>query len=230
MTSAEFAAKYRVLKTITERGARSQIAQETALGRMVMLHHLDVGTTVERQRFVTRLRSLTPDAAAKIFDVVTVDGTQVIVTHFLATFTDLPSWIEQHEIAGDATMLIEAIPRPQPAAPSPPPAVQPPAPPPPPPPAAVRPSAAPAPPAAPPAGGFTSIFGAAPNPPAPGAAPPIQVTPPRPVASPPTAAPTAPPPVASTPPAPPTAQKKSGSFTEMFGAPKPPATGAAGAW
>src|SRR5262249_34547158 len=109
MTSAEFAAKYRVLKTITERGARSQIAQETALGRIVMLHHLDVGTTVERQRLVARVGSLDPAAAAKVFEVLTVDGVQVIVTHFLATFTDLPSWIEQHEIAVDApTVMIEA--------------------------------------------------------------------------------------------------------------------------
>src|SRR5215831_2330384 len=103
MTSAEFAAKYRVLKTITERGARSQIAQETALGRMVMLHHLDVGTSAERQRLVARLGSLEPAAAAKVFEVVTVDGAQVIITHFLATFTDLPAWIDQHTVADDAT-------------------------------------------------------------------------------------------------------------------------------
>src|SRR5262249_55589406 len=117
MTSAEFAAKYRVLRTITERGARTQIAQESALGRMVMLHRLDVGTTVERKRLVERLSTLNEAASAKVFDVVTVDETQVIVTHYLATFTDLPSWIDENTESGDApTLVIEAMPRPQPSA------------------------------------------------------------------------------------------------------------------
>ena len=64
MTSAEFAAKYRVLKTLIEYGARTQIAQEFALGRMVMVHHLDLDTPSEGQRLVARLGSLTPDAAS----------------------------------------------------------------------------------------------------------------------------------------------------------------------
>src|SRR3954468_19078483 len=99
MTSAEFSAKYRVLKTLTEHGARSQIAQEVALGRMVMVHHLDVGTDAERQRLVAKIGGLDPSAASKGFDVVTIDGTQVVITHFLATFTDLPSWLEQNSAA-----------------------------------------------------------------------------------------------------------------------------------
>src|SRR5260370_20591616 len=101
MTSAEFAAKYRVLKTLTEHGARTQIAQEVALGRMVMVHHLDVGTSAESQRLVAKLGGLAADAMAKVFDVVTVDGTQVVVTHFLATFTDLPSWLEENSASPD---------------------------------------------------------------------------------------------------------------------------------
>src|SRR5262245_61515989 len=101
MTSAEFAAKYRVLKTLTEHGARTQIAQEVALGRMVMVHHLDVGTPAERQRLAAKVSGLTADAMGKVFDVVTIDGTQVIVTHFLATFIDLPSWLEQNSAAPD---------------------------------------------------------------------------------------------------------------------------------
>src|SRR5262245_16079919 len=117
MTSAEFTAKYRVLKTITERGARTQIAQESVLGRMVMLHHLDVGTTIERTRLVEKLSALNEAASAKVFDVVTVDGTQVIVTQYLATFTDLPSWIDANTVAGDApTLVMEPMPRPEPAA------------------------------------------------------------------------------------------------------------------
>src|SRR5215471_3488629 len=149
MTSAEFTAKYRVLKTITERGARSQIAQETALGRMVMVHHLDIGTSAERQRLVARLGSLDPAAAAKIFDLVTVDGTQVLVTHYLATFTDLPSWIEQNTVSTDAaTVVMEAIARPQPS-PAPKSPVAPP------------PAASPPPTAKQAGGSFTEMFGAA---------------------------------------------------------------------
>jgi len=136
MTSAEFAAKYRVLKTLTEHGARTQIAQEVALGRMVMVHHLDVGTTEERQSLVAKVGRLTPDAAAKVFDVVTVGDMRVIVTHFLATFTDLPSWLEVNSASADPseakTVLMEAPELPPP------------------------PSAS---------GGFTSVFGASALPP-----------------------------------------------------------------
>ena len=129
MTSAEFAAKYRVLKTLTEHGARSQIAQEVALGRMVMVHHLDVGSAADQQRTLARLTSLDPAASAKIFDVADVDGTKVIVTHFLASFTDLPTWLDQNSDAGEVKTLIGAQ---RPASP---------------------------PPAKPSEGGFTSIFG-----------------------------------------------------------------------
>ena len=58
---------------------------------------------------------------AKVFDVVTVDGTQVVVTHFLATFTDLPSWLEENSASPDPseskTVLMEPpqLPTPAPA-------------------------------------------------------------------------------------------------------------------
>ena len=107
MTSAEFAAKYRVLKTVSERGARSQIAQEVALGRMVMIHHLDVGSAADCQRLLARVGSLDRSAVAKVFDVVTIDGTYIVITHFLATFTDLPTWLDQQGTApGEAPTLV----------------------------------------------------------------------------------------------------------------------------
>jgi len=241
MTSAEFAAKYRVLKTITERGARTQIAQESALGRMVMLHHLDVGTEIDRRRLVEKLSALSEAASAKVFDVVTVEATQVIVTHYLATFTDLPSWIDDNTVSGDApTLVMEAMPRPEPSAggftsifgaPKPPeskaapsPAVP-----------ASQPPVSPSPPPVAPADqgvGFTSVFGKlAPPPSTPVQVPSFSSAPPAtplPPTSPrfersdsvmPPAAPYAPPPSAPSAPAP-----AAGDFTQLFQRLDPQAT------
>src|SRR6185503_6029478 len=153
MTSAEFVAKYRVLKTLTEHGARSQIAQEVALGRMVMVHHLDVGSQNDRQRMLTNLSALEPAASSKVLEVLDVDGVKVIVTQFLATFKDLPSWLQEHSAPAEAaTLIMSAVqvppprPAPQPVAPPPPP-ISSAAPPPPPPasPAPLPPSVSPLP-------------------------------------------------------------------------------------
>src|SRR6185503_5079539 len=135
MTSAEFVAKYRVLKTLTEHGARSQIAQEVALGRMVMVHHLDVGSQNDRQRMLTNLSALEPAAASKVLEVLDVDGVKVVVTQFLATFKDFPSWLQEHSLPAEAATVIMSavqVPPPRPAAPppAPPVAATPPSPPP----------------------------------------------------------------------------------------------------
>src|SRR5215468_3477181 len=107
MTSAEFAAKYRVLKSLTEHGARSQIAQELALGRMVMVHHLDAGSAKDRQRLLANVAALEPSAAAKVIEVADVEGTKVVVTQFLATFTDFPGWLREHvSTSGDAATVV----------------------------------------------------------------------------------------------------------------------------
>src|SRR5512133_131460 len=113
MTSAEFVRKYRLLKLVAERGARSHIAQEISLGRMVMVHRLEVGTPEEREQLLARARSLDPAAAAKIFTIDEVDGVSVIITHFLASFTDLPTWLAQGagpEVAGATAVPATAVP------------------------------------------------------------------------------------------------------------------------
>ena len=125
MTSAEFAATYRVLKTLTEHGARSQIAQEVALGRMVMVHTLDVTNAMDPQRLRADIGMLPPSAGEQVLGVFDVDGTTVVVTRFLASFTDLPSWIREHAAVDDTkTLVMEARPvKPaEPAAPVSPPA------------------------------------------------------------------------------------------------------------
>jgi hypothetical protein len=118
MTSAEFAGKYRVLKSLTEHGARSQIAQEIALGRMVMVHHLDVGSANDRQRLLASVNALDAATRPKVLEIVDVDGVKVVVTQFLATFTDLPSWLQEHSSPADApTVIMHAVPQPPVAAP-----------------------------------------------------------------------------------------------------------------
>ena len=78
MTSAEFATKYRVMKSLSDAGVRSQIAQEVALGRMVMVHTLDQLSSTERQTLLRRLDALPPEGASKIFSRFEVDGTPVV--------------------------------------------------------------------------------------------------------------------------------------------------------
>jgi hypothetical protein len=55
MTSTEFAARYRLLKNVAARGARSFLAQQVELGRMVMVHYLD--SESPQQRAAIGLRS-----------------------------------------------------------------------------------------------------------------------------------------------------------------------------
>ena len=218
MTSAEFAATYRVLKTLTEQGARSQIAQEVALGRMVMVHHLDVGSAIDRQRLRAGVGGLQPAAREQVLGVHDVDGMTVVVTRFLTTFTDLPSWLRDNAAVDDEkTMVISAIPSQSTEAP-PPPAVS-----------AAPPVAPPTASASPDGPSFTAIFapGAVATPdvsPAPPSATPSPATPsftemfgavkgapPAPPA--PVAAPSAPP----QPVAPPAGPKGGESFTQIFG-------------
>src|SRR5262249_45639988 len=137
MTSAEFATKYRVMKTLSVAGVRSQIAQEVALGRMVMVHMLDGVAPAEQQTMLHRLDVLPPDAASKIFSRLDVDGTPVVVTHFLQNFTTLTAWLDSvggaaslEDAQSAATVVISApvVPKPAPPVPS---VTQTPAPPPP---------------------------------------------------------------------------------------------------
>lgn len=119
MTSAEFAGTYRALKTLTEHGARTVVAQEVALGRMVMAHYLEVGSSMDRQRLRDGVAALEPTAAAKVFGVFEVDGTTVIVTHFIATFTDLPTWLRENagtsQASSASTVVVPTVSAPAPA-------------------------------------------------------------------------------------------------------------------
>ena len=94
MTSTEFAAKYRLLKNVATRGARSFLAQQVELGRMVMVHYLDSEKPEERAATLARLGALTPPARSKLLEIADVDGSPVAVTLFLSSFVDFATWLD----------------------------------------------------------------------------------------------------------------------------------------
>jgi len=94
MTSTEFAARYRLLKNVATRGARSFLAQQIELGRMVMVHYLDSGTPHERAATLARLEALRPPARGKLLEIADVDGSPVAVTLFLSSFVDFATWLD----------------------------------------------------------------------------------------------------------------------------------------
>jgi hypothetical protein len=94
MTSTEFAAKYRLLKNVATHGARSFLAQQVELGRMVMVHYLDSENVEERAATLSRLDALRPPGRDKLLEVADVDGTPVAVTLFISSFKDFSAWLD----------------------------------------------------------------------------------------------------------------------------------------
>ena len=142
MTSTEFAARYRLLKNVATRGARSFLAQQVELGRMVMVHYLDSEKPQERAATLARLQALTPPARNKLVEIADVDGSPVAVTLFLSSFIDFATWLDSvspdlpappplpapailvppaEPAAGDFTRAFQKVGAPQPAIVQPPP-------------------------------------------------------------------------------------------------------------
>ena len=94
MTSTEFAGRYRLLKNVATRGARSFLAQQVELGRMVMVHYLDSETPHQRAATLARLEALRPPIRNKLLEIVDVDGSPVAVTLFLSSFVDFATWLD----------------------------------------------------------------------------------------------------------------------------------------
>jgi hypothetical protein len=110
MTSTEFAAKYRLLKNVATRGARSFLAQQVALGRMVMVHYLESETPRQRAAMLARLDALRPPARDKLLEVADVDGTPVAVTLFISSFVDFATWLDAVSPASAAHPATPAAP------------------------------------------------------------------------------------------------------------------------
>jgi hypothetical protein len=94
MTSTEFAAKYRLLKNVAMRGARTFLAQQVELGRMVMVHYLDAESDEQRNSMLIRLQALQPPTRDKLLEIAHVDGVPVAVTLFITSFTDFAAWLD----------------------------------------------------------------------------------------------------------------------------------------
>ena len=94
MTSTEFAAKYRLLKNVAMRGARTFLAQQVELGRMVMVHYLDAESDEQRNSMLIRLQALQPPTRDKLLEIAHVDGVPVAVTLFITSFTDFATWLD----------------------------------------------------------------------------------------------------------------------------------------
>ena len=103
MTSTDFAAKYRLLKNVATRGARSFLAQQVELGRMVMVHYLDSENVEERAVTLERLEALRPPGRDKLLEITEVDGTPVAVTLFISSFKDFATWLDSVGTAAPST-------------------------------------------------------------------------------------------------------------------------------
>jgi len=109
MTSTEFARRYRLLKNVANRGARSFLAQQVDLGRMVMVHYLDSESPQQRVATLGRLNALTRPARDKLLEIADVDGSPVAVTLFITSFTDFATWLDSVSSAV-ATPVVTAQP------------------------------------------------------------------------------------------------------------------------
>src|SRR3954454_24800619 len=94
MTSTEFAARYRLLKNVATGGARSFLAQQVELGRMVMVHYLDSETPEQRAQTLARLAALRPPARDKLLEIADVDGSPAAVPLFITSFVNFASWLD----------------------------------------------------------------------------------------------------------------------------------------
>jgi hypothetical protein len=137
MTSAEFNARYQLVKQVTE-GAVCTYHAVASTGAVVMVHILDPGALDENRVLVELLGSLDPAERPRILEVDEVDGATIIVTRFILDFPSLRGWLEAHasaepggtpptlpfalEAAPPATPEPRAVPDPQPPAQSEPPA------------------------------------------------------------------------------------------------------------
>src|SRR5690348_5303967 len=112
MTSTEFAAKYRLLKNVDTRGARSFLAQQVQLGRMVMVHYLDSESIEQRAATLARLDALRPPARDKLLEIADVDGTPVAVTLFISSFKDFATWLDSLPASAPAAQPQRIVPAP----------------------------------------------------------------------------------------------------------------------
>src|SRR6185312_6048862 len=95
MTSAEFSARYQLLKPVADGKVRTLNALAVATGKVVMVHYL-VGTTDENNAMLARVRALPDVERLKVIELLDIEGHPVVVTQFLQGFESLDVWISSH--------------------------------------------------------------------------------------------------------------------------------------
>ncbi|HEV2179049.1 MAG TPA: hypothetical protein VGR59_01955, partial [Gemmatimonadaceae bacterium] len=101
MTSAEFSARYQLLKPVADGKVRTLNALAVASGKVVMVHYL-AGTTDENNAVLARVRALPDTERLKVIETLDVEGHPVVVTQFLQGFESLDVWISSHTPGGSA--------------------------------------------------------------------------------------------------------------------------------
>ena len=104
MTSAEFSARYQLLKPVADGKVRTLNALATASGKVVMVHYL-VGTTDENNAMLARVRALPETERLKLIETLDVEGHPVVVTQFLQGFESLDVWMSSHTPGGAAKQI-----------------------------------------------------------------------------------------------------------------------------
>jgi len=92
MTSAEFSARYHLVKPVADGSVRSLQALSTASGTSVMVHYL-VGTPAQNATVRDQIDRLPGPDRGRVLDIVDVEGNVVVVTQLLAGFATLSSWL-----------------------------------------------------------------------------------------------------------------------------------------
>src|SRR5581483_5296624 len=95
MTSAEFSAKYQLIKPVADGPVRTLNARATTTGAMVMVHYL-IGSPEENRKIIEDIGKLPPLDRGKIIEVADVEGNAVVVTQFLPGFASLAGWLTGH--------------------------------------------------------------------------------------------------------------------------------------
>src|SRR6185437_8941789 len=99
MTSAEFSARYQLIKPVADGKVRTLNALAVASGKVVMVHYL-VGSTDENNAILARVRALPDIERLKVVETLDVEGHPVVVTQFLQGFESLDVWMSSHTPGG----------------------------------------------------------------------------------------------------------------------------------
>jgi hypothetical protein len=92
----DFREKYSLIDPVPGEGTNSYQARQTSTGREVTVHVLVGGETPENESLLQRLRSLPPEAMAKLIEVGDTEGAKFVVT-VAPPYLHLNAWLEEQE-------------------------------------------------------------------------------------------------------------------------------------